>query len=91
MLKIWSDRAVEVAQLGLFCEYSLQNLTVDSVTVSDDGRSAIVEITVEELAQLTDPVYPEVNGSESSTYSIRYEMSYGQSGWKITAGSVVEA
>lgn len=91
MLKIWSDRAAEIAHHGWFWDYSLQNLTVDSVTVSVDGRRAIVETTLEELAQVTDPAHPEHNDSDSSTYTIRYEMSYGQSGWKITGGAVLKA
>lgn len=90
MLKLWSERAAEIVGLGLFWDYSLQNLTIDSVTVSVDGRHAIVETTVEELAQVTDPKYPERTDSDTSTCTITYEMSYGQSGWKITGGSVVK-
>lgn len=91
MLKIWSDRAAEIAERGWFWDYSLQNLTIDSVTISVDGRRAIVETTLEELARVTDPAHPEHNDSDSSTYTIRYEMSYGESGWKITGGAVLKA
>uniref|UniRef100_A0A803Q410 ARC6 IMS domain-containing protein n=1 Tax=Cannabis sativa TaxID=3483 RepID=A0A803Q410_CANSA len=91
MLKIWTDRAAEIAQLGWFYDYSLTNLSVDSVTVSLDGQRAVVEATIEESAQLTDVLHPEHNDSNSRTYTTRYEMSCSSSGWKITEGAVLES
>lgn len=91
MLKIWTDRASEIAQLGWFYEYTLMNLSIDSVTVSLDGQRAIVEATLEESARLTDLLNPEHNDSNTRTYTTRYEMSCSRSGWKITEGAVLES
>ncbi|RWW74712.1 hypothetical protein BHE74_00017335 [Ensete ventricosum] len=91
MLKIWTERAVEIAKHGWFWEYTLLGLTIDSVTVSLDGRRAMVEATIEEAARLTDDKHPEHNDSYSTTYSTRYEMVHFKSGWKITEGSVLQS
>ncbi|KAI3464880.1 hypothetical protein Pfo_021543 [Paulownia fortunei] len=91
MLKIWTDRAMEIAQHGWFWDYQLLNLNIDSVTVSIDGRRAIVEATLEESAQLTDIAHPEHNDSYSTTYTTRYEMSFAKSGWKIVEGAVLKS
>ncbi|KAI3959159.1 hypothetical protein MKX01_023835 [Papaver californicum] len=91
MLKIWSDRASEIAQHGWFWEYTLLGLTIDSVTVSLDGRRAMVEATLEEEAQLLDVAHPEHDDSYSTTYSTRYEMCCTKSGWKIIEGAVLKA
>ncbi|XAR61688.1 hypothetical protein NMG60_11016178 [Bertholletia excelsa] len=90
MLKIWTERASEIAQHGWFWDYVLLNLTIDSVTVSADGRRASVEATLEESACLTDLAHPENNDSYSTTYTTRYGMSWMSSGWKITGGAVLE-
>lgn len=91
MLKVWQERAIEIAQRGWFWDYTLLNITIDSVTISLDGRQAVVEATLEESAQLTDVAHPENNDSYSSTYTTRYEMSYTKSGWKITKGAVLKS
>lgn len=91
MLKIWKDRAAEIAQLGWFYDYALLNLNIDSVTVSVDGRRAVVEATLEESAHLTVGDHPEQNASNTRTYTTRYEMSLSGSGWKITEGAVLES
>ncbi|GFY95838.1 chaperone DnaJ-domain superfamily protein [Actinidia rufa] len=91
MLNIWKERAAEIAQHGWFWDYILLNLTIDSVTVSVDGRRAVVEATLEESACLTDLAHPEHNDSYSTTYTTRYEMSCTKSGWKITEGAVLKS
>lgn len=91
MLKIWRDRASEIAQHGWFWEYTLLGLTIDSVTLSLDGRRATVEATLEEASQLTDIAHPEHNDSSSNTYTTRYEMSHSKTGWKITEGAVLKS
>ncbi|XP_060199777.1 protein ACCUMULATION AND REPLICATION OF CHLOROPLASTS 6, chloroplastic [Lycium barbarum] len=91
MLKIWTDRATEIAQHGWFWEYKLLNLSIDSVTVSADGRRATVEATLEESASLTDVAHPEHNDSYSTTYTTRYDMSWANSGWKIVEGAVLKS
>ncbi|KAG9442918.1 hypothetical protein H6P81_018772 [Aristolochia fimbriata] len=91
MLNIWTDRASEIAQHGWFWEYTLLGLTIDSVTISLDGRRAQVEATLEEEARLTDPSNPEHNDSYSTTYTTRYELSCSNSGWKITEGAVLKS
>lgn len=91
MLKVWTDRAAEIAQHGWFWDYELLNLTIESVTVSADGRRAIVEATLEESARLTDVAHPEHDDSYSTTYATRYEMSCGKSGWKIVEGAVLKS
>ncbi|KAJ9560024.1 hypothetical protein OSB04_005184 [Centaurea solstitialis] len=91
MLKGWVERAIEIAQHGWFWHYNLLNITIDSVTISLDGRLAVVEATLEESAELTDVAHPEHNDSYSSTYTTRYEMSYTKAGWKITKGAVLKS
>lgn len=91
MLKIWTDRAVEIEQHGWFWEYSLLGVTIDSITVSLDGRRSTVEATIEESTRLTDDTHPEHNDSCSTTYTTRYEMAYTKSGWKITEGAVLKS
>ncbi|XP_059633470.1 protein ACCUMULATION AND REPLICATION OF CHLOROPLASTS 6, chloroplastic [Cornus florida] len=91
MLKIWTDRASEIAQHGWFWDYTLLNLTIDSVTISLDGQRAIVEATLEESASLTDVAHPEHNDSYSTTYTTRYEMYCANSGWRITEGAVLKS
>lgn len=91
MLKIWEDRAVETANNGWSWDYSLLNLNVDSVTISLDGRRAIVEATLEESAQLTDVTHPENNDSYHTTYTTRYQMVCSPLGWKITEGAVLKS
>lgn len=91
MLKIWTDRAAEIAQNGWFWDYTLVNLGIDSVTLSLDGRKATVEATLEESAHLTDVKNPERNDSYSRVYTTRYEMSCADTGWKITEGAVLRS
>ncbi|XP_010907356.1 protein ACCUMULATION AND REPLICATION OF CHLOROPLASTS 6, chloroplastic isoform X2 [Elaeis guineensis] len=91
MLKLWTDRAAEIAQHGWFWQYTLLGVTVDSVIVSLDGYRATVEATIQEAAQLTDGAHPEHNDSYSTTYTTRYEMAYSKSGWKITEGAVLKS
>lgn len=90
MLKVWTDRAAEIAAHGWFWNYSLANLNIDSVTVSLDGRRAVVEATLKESAQLTDVAHPENNDSYDSTYTTRYEMNCVKSGWRIVEGAVLK-
>ncbi|KAJ9166019.1 hypothetical protein P3X46_020820 [Hevea brasiliensis] len=89
MLKTWTDRAAEIAQLGWVYDYELLDLTIDSVTVSLDGQHAVVEATLNESACLIDAVRPENNASNITTYTTRYEMSCSNSGWKITKGAIM--
>lgn len=91
MLKIWQERAIEIGQHGWFWDYTLLNITIDSVTISLDGRLAVVEATLEESAHLTDLTNFENNDSYNSTYTTRYEMSYAKAGWKITKGAVLKS
>ncbi|KAL0928169.1 hypothetical protein M5K25_000038 [Dendrobium thyrsiflorum] len=90
MLKIWKDRASEVAQQAWFWEYTLQDLTIDSLTISLDGRRAVVEATINEAARLIDTAQPEPKDSYNTTYTTRYEMACLESGWKITEGAVLK-
>ncbi|VFQ81910.1 unnamed protein product [Cuscuta campestris] len=91
MLRIWTDRGAEIAQHGWFWDYTLQNLTIDSVTLSMDGRRAVVEATLEESARLTDLAHPEHDDSYNTTYTTRYELSCGNSGWRIVDGAVLKS
>lgn len=91
MLKIWTDRAAEIAQHGWFWQYTLLGVTIDSVIVSLDGRRATVEATIQEAAKLTDNAHPEHNDSYSTTYTTRYEMAFSTSGWRITEGAVLKS
>ncbi|KAK3152015.1 hypothetical protein QOZ80_2BG0153240 [Eleusine coracana subsp. coracana] len=92
MLKVWSDRAAEIERHGWFWEYTLSDVTIDSVTVSMGGRRASVEATIEEVGQLTDVADPKNNDSYDTKYTTRYEMAYSKSGgWKITEGAVLKS
>ncbi|KAI3432032.1 uncharacterized protein J3R85_007697 [Psidium guajava] len=91
MLKIWTNRADEIAHNGWFWDYSLISLTIDSVTLSMDGRRATVEATLEESACLTDVNNPERNDSYNKIYTTRYEMFHANSDWKITEGAVLKS
>ncbi|KAF7829605.1 protein ACCUMULATION AND REPLICATION OF CHLOROPLASTS 6, chloroplastic [Senna tora] len=91
MLKIWTDRAAEIAQLGWFYDYTLVNLNIDSVTISQNGKRAVVEATLEESTHLTAIGHPEHDASNCRTYTTRYELSCSSSGWKIVEGAVLES
>ncbi|MCI66407.1 protein accumulation and replication of chloroplasts 6 chloroplastic-like, partial [Trifolium medium] len=52
MLKIWTDRAAEIAELGWSYDYNLEDLNIDSVTISQNGRRAVVETTLKESTHL---------------------------------------
>ncbi|XP_047320037.1 protein ACCUMULATION AND REPLICATION OF CHLOROPLASTS 6, chloroplastic [Impatiens glandulifera] len=91
MLKIWKDRGSEIAEHGWFWDYTLVNLSIDSVTISLNGDRAIVEATLEESAQLTDIAHPEHNDSYSTSYTTRYEVLRTNSGWKIVEGAVLKS
>lgn len=90
MLKVWADRAAEISSHGWFWNYTLANLNIDSVTVSLDGRRAVVEATLKESAQLTDVAHPEHNDAYNTTYTTRYVMACMKSGWKIVEGAVLK-
>ena len=92
MLKVWTDRATEIARHGWFWEYTLSDVTIDSVTVSVDGRRATVEATIEEVGQLTDVADPKNNDAYDTKCTTRYEMAYSKSGgWRITEGAVLKS
>lgn len=91
MLEVWKDRAAEIANHGWFWEYKLLNLSIESLTVKQDGRRATVEATIEESASLTDPAHPENNNSYNTSYTTRYELSHSSSGWKISEGAVLRS
>ncbi|KAG0459033.1 hypothetical protein HPP92_022161 [Vanilla planifolia] len=90
MLQIWMDRAKEVARHGSFWEYTLLGLTIDSVTISFDGRRATVEATIDEVGKLIDMNHPEANDSYDAKYTARYDMTCLESSWKITEGAVLK-
>lgn len=89
MLKSWRDRASSVKRNGWFWEYTLLGLTVDSVTVSDDGKRATVEATLQEAARLVNRNFGERNDSYRSTYSTRYDLLHGLYGWRMYGGAVL--
>lgn len=91
MLKIWTDRAAEIAERGWSYDYNLEDLNIDSVTISQNGRRAVVETTLKESTHLTAVGHPQHDASNSRTYTTRYEMSFSGSGWKIVEGAVLES
>ncbi|CAL5205854.1 unnamed protein product [Lathyrus oleraceus] len=91
MLKIWTDRAAEIAELGWSYDYNLEDLNIDSVTISQNGRRAVVETTLKESIHLTAVGHPQHDASNSRIYTTRYEMSFSTSGWKIVEGAVLES
>ncbi|XP_061349958.1 protein ACCUMULATION AND REPLICATION OF CHLOROPLASTS 6, chloroplastic [Gastrolobium bilobum] len=91
MLKIWTDRAAEIAERGWSYVYTLEDLNIDSVTISQNGVRAVVETTLKELTHLTAVGHPQHDALNSRTYTTRYEMSFSGSGWKIVEGAVLES
>ncbi|XP_024359405.1 protein ACCUMULATION AND REPLICATION OF CHLOROPLASTS 6, chloroplastic [Physcomitrium patens] len=89
MLKSWTDRVSDVKRNGWFWEYTLLGLHIDSVTVSDDGRRATAEATLQEAARLVDRNNPDHNDSYRSTYTTRYDLRHGIDGWRINGGAVL--
>ncbi|GLJ43808.1 hypothetical protein SUGI_0912070 [Cryptomeria japonica] len=91
MLNIWTERAKDIAEHGWFWEYSVQGLTIESVTISQGSRKATVEATLQEAARLIDITHPEHNDSYHNTYTTRYEMTNIGGAWKITDGAVLRS
>ncbi|KAK7321789.1 hypothetical protein VNO77_32732 [Canavalia gladiata] len=91
MLKIWTERAAEIAERGWSYDYTLEDLNIDSVTISQNGRRAAVETTLRESTHLTAVGHPQHDTSNSRTYTTRYEMSFQVPGWKIVEGAVLES
>lgn len=89
MLNGWRDRVNDVVRNGWYWEYKLVDLNIDSVTVSDDGKRATVEATLQEAARLLDKKNPEHDDSYRSTYTTRYELRQGPNGWRINGGAVL--
>ncbi|GBG85721.1 hypothetical protein CBR_g40449 [Chara braunii] len=90
MLSLWSERAQNMAKHGWHWEYKLLNMKIDSIKIRDGGKSASVEATLQEAAQLHDNKKPDLNDSYRSTYSARYEMRImPDKGWRISKGEVV--
>jgi hypothetical protein len=89
MLKSWTTRAGDVKRNGWFWEYTLLGLSIDSITVSDDGRRATAEATLQETARLVNRNNPERNDSYTSTYITKYDLRHGFYGWRINGGAVL--
>ncbi|KAE9600131.1 hypothetical protein Lal_00045344 [Lupinus albus] len=91
MLKIWTDRAAEIAERGWSYDYTLEDLNIDSVTISQNGCRAVVETTLKESTHLTAVGHPQHDTPNCRTYTTRYVMSSAGSGWKIVEGAVLES
>lgn len=91
MLKSWSERAKDVQKNGWYWEYKLTNLNIDSVTISTDGRRAVIEATLWEGASLYDEKKAKVSDSYQSSYTTRYELANSNGLWKITSGTVLRS
>lgn len=91
MLQSWSERARDVRKNGWFWEYRLTDLNIDSVTISTDGKKAMVEATLWEGASLYDEKRVQVTDSYHSSYTTRYELAVSDGEWKITSGAVLRS
>lgn len=91
MLQNMSGRAKDAQKNGWYWEYKLTNLNIDSVTISTDGRRAMVEATLWEGANLYDERTTRVLDSYQSSYTIRYELATINGRWKITSGIVLRS
>lgn len=87
MLRQWKQRAHTVQTDGWHWEYTLQELSVDKVSVERDGRQATVEANIKEKAELID------SGKRADWYSTSYKVQYDlvmkRQGWRISAARVV--
>eukprot|EP00250_Pteridium_aquilinum_P019108 c24299_g1_i1 orf=67-2571(+) len=91
MLQSWIERAKDVQKNGWYWEYKLTNLNIDSVTISTDGRRAMVEATLWEGASLYDEKKAKVSDSYQTSYTTRYELAIIDGGWKIISGTVLRS
>lgn len=91
MLKSWNERAKDVQKNGWYWEYKLTNLSIDSVTISTDGRRAMIEATLWEGASLYDEKKSKVSDSYQSSYTTRYELANINGVWKINSGTVLRS
>jgi hypothetical protein len=98
MLRQWRARAEDVRHNGFYWEYQLTGLAIDALKVSQDGSSATVEATLQEVAILHDSTAPGGRKQEQeayeSTYRARYDLIRRSSGrgpraWRIISGSVM--
>jgi len=89
MLQQWKARAQDVRSQGWYWEYSLGNLSIDSVEVSEDGERAIVEATLEESARLIEGDNPKATDQYKSQYSAQYQLVQRPAGWRIVGGKVI--
>lgn len=86
MLQQWKTRAEDVKHQGWHWEYVLDNLTIDKVEVSDDGRRALVEATLHENAKYVEGGV--TKDTYSSTYSAQYQL-INRGSWKISGGKIL--
>lgn len=79
MLKSWTERVSDVKRNGWYWEYTLLGLNIDSVTVSDDGRRATAEATLQEAARWwTAIILNTMTRTEARTLQ---DMIFGMAGW----------
>eukprot|EP00899_Mesostigma_viride_P020022 jgi/Mesvir1/28020/Mv04629-RA.1 len=89
MLGQWTTRADDVAKNGWYWKYKLESVRVDRIVLSEGGRKAIVDATLEEGAQLFDRGKADVNDAYKSTYTARYEIRMIDNAWRIVRGVVL--
>ena len=90
MLRSWASRASDVKRHGWFWQYTLKGLTIDSLTLSEDGTRATAEATLQETATLVHRNHPDhTTDSYTSTYLTRYDLRRGADAWRISAGAVL--
>ena len=88
---MWKNRASEIEHKSWFWEYDLLDLIIDSVTVSLDGRHAVVDATLDEASHMNNLTQPDHSDSSRTIYSVRYIMAYNAaSGWRIIGGAVLQ-
>ncbi|KAJ7530553.1 hypothetical protein O6H91_14G008000 [Diphasiastrum complanatum] len=91
MLKSWSERANNIAKHGWYWDYKLIGVNIDSVTISQDGKRALIEATLQEAACLFDNQESKQKDSYESTYTTRYEAFLKEGRWKIIDGVVLHS
>ena len=86
MLRQWKKKAQCGQAGGWHWEYMLQDLTVDTVSVSRDGRKATIDAIISEKAELVDS--GKKADAYSTVYTVQYDLTMTKKGWRISATRV---
>lgn len=88
MLASWADKAESTEQKGIWWQYSLRSMQIESVTQTARNRVVAV-VKLEETARLHGVPHASRPSSYRSEYRARYAIVLKDNVWKIESGSVL--